>query len=597
MSENKFIKQLQGKSTKKSVLEIKKSGSTTSFANMPNGTSNSINTYSDSRDDAVAVLKGAENWKLATNSLQLATTVNGDGRDFVSTYTAFGNTTWVNATYTFDSSKRFAPHTKFVLKLCGHSLQSSASKIIGFTLLVKFGNDIIMTKNFDVAQEAFEFCKNFDIDFGESNNDFIKVENNDTMTVQLLCQDSSASATIYNGMTVFTVLQRRVDSDSISSDTYTMEEIEEDLEEIHQELNGKVNIDGTSIMTGPLKMRSSISFKCAIAPSWDGVGFYKLNDNDSLTLMASMETTDGLCPATNNTYNIGKTSHKWKDLYLAGKAYVATINNGGDIAVPTISGTMALMSDVELAANSGSQLYTTGVWYAKMYAATVVPTGAEYDGKNYADFSQVDQDNNPIIVIYEGQNGSWVQVDTITPPATYNGYLYITSKIWDIVEQTNQQGGQVLWSYSQKTFTPYPRIVSVADLANTDLSNLSTTGKANVSAKGTYDPGTTYTSGTVGAELAKIAGKADAATTLSGYGITDGANTDLSNLTDTGKNIANWSSNVSNCITEIPQDVKLELNNGTLTLKAGSKVYVPNGAGVFNEVVIASDINISMGTG
>lgn len=53
---------------------------------------------------------------------------------------------------------------------------------------------------------------------------------------------------------------------------------------------------------------------------------------------------------------------------------------------------------------------------------------------------------------------------------------------------------------------------------------------------------------------------------------------------------------ITNCITEIPQDIKLELNNGTLTLKAGSKVYVPNGFeadGVtpkFDEVVIASDI-------
>lgn len=47
---------------------------------------------------------------------------------------------------------------------------------------------------------------------------------------------------------------------------------------------------------------------------------------------------------------------------------------------------------------------------------------------------------------------------------------------------------------------------------------------------------------------------------------------------------------VSNCITEIPQDIKLELNNGTLTLKAGSKVYVPNGAGVFDEVVISNDV-------
>ena len=46
---------------------------------------------------------------------------------------------------------------------------------------------------------------------------------------------------------------------------------------------------------------------------------------------------------------------------------------------------------------------------------------------------------------------------------------------------------------------------------------------------------------------------------------------------------------ITNCITEIPQDIKLELNNGTLTLKKGSKVYVPNGAGKFDEVVITAD--------
>lgn len=55
------------------------------------------------------------------------------------------------------------------------------------------------------------------------------------------------------------------------------------------------------------------------------------------------------------------------------------------------------------------------------------------------------------------------------------------------------------------------------------------------------------------------------------------AETDLGNITDGAKNVASWSSNVTNCITEIPQDIKLELNAGTLTLKAGSKVYVPNG--------------------
>lgn len=49
--------------------------------------------------------------------------------------------------------------------------------------------------------------------------------------------------------------------------------------------------------------------------------------------------------------------------------------------------------------------------------------------------------------------------------------------------------------------------------------------------------------------------------------------------------------NITNCITEIPQDIKLELNDGTLTLKAGSKVYIPNGPGVFDVVTIANDIN------
>lgn len=53
----------------------------------------------------------------------------------------------------------------------------------------------------------------------------------------------------------------------------------------------------------------------------------------------------------------------------------------------------------------------------------------------------------------------------------------------------------------------------------------------------------------------------------------------------------------SNCITEIPQDIKLELNNGTLTLKAGSKVYVPNGfesdgtTPKFNVITINNDVS------
>lgn len=234
-----------------------------------------------------------------------------------------------------------------------------------------------------------------------------------------------------------------------------------------------VRTDGSSTMTNPLMMRATDDFKCAIAPYWDGVGFFKLNDNNSVTLMASIEYNSGFEPATTNTYDIGALTRKWKNLYLSGKAYMSVINNGYDIAVPVTSqaDTFALMSDVALVANSGTQLYTTGVWYAKMYAASTVPTGAEYDGRNYADFSQVDSDNNPIIVIYEGQSGAWVELTRITPPANYNGYITVTSKIWDIAEQSGQQGGQVLWSHSAKTFTPYPRIISF-DGASITLSSL-----------------------------------------------------------------------------------------------------------------------------
>ena len=84
-------------------------------------------------------------------------------------------------------------------------------------------------------------------------------------------------------------------------------------------------------------------------------------------------------------------------------------------------------------------------------------------------------------------------------------------------------------------------------------------------------------------------------TSLLGSGnitVESGANTSLSNLTSKGQNIANWSTNVTNCITEIPQDIKLELNNGTLTLKAGSKVYKGDGT----VVNITGDIIIHSGT-
>jgi hypothetical protein len=50
---------------------------------------------------------------------------------------------------------------------------------------------------------------------------------------------------------------------------------------------------------------------------------------------------------------------------------------------------------------------------------------------------------------------------------------------------------------------------------------------------------------------------------------------------------------IANCLLEVPQNIKLELANGVLTLKAGSKVIVPNRAGVFKEVVTTQDKSIT----
>ena len=132
-------------------------------------------------------------------------------------------------------------------------------------------------------------------------------------------------------------------------------------------------------------------------------------------------TLNGFVPASNNVRDLGSSSLKWEAVYAG------VLNNGANLVIPTKGGTLATMDDVELAARSGTQLTDQGVWYAKMYAATVPP--AAEDGTNYADFSQVAGKGNPIIVTYNRVNGAWVQDKTITPPAEYDGYVLVTQII------------------------------------------------------------------------------------------------------------------------------------------------------------------------
>lgn len=324
-------------------------------------------------------------------------------------------------------------------------------------------------------------------------------------------------------------------------------DIEQTIAQIQQYIEDTfVKKDGSSVMTGALKF-SAGSMRGAIAGGFNGLTFFKMDSEGNLTQIASLSDTQFI-PATDNTLDIGTNVRKIE------RIYVGKLNNGHDIDVPVTNSedTLALKSDVDLAANSGRMITDQGVWYAKMYAGTTAPSAE--NGTNYADFSQVDGGNNPIIVIYERQSGAWVQTQTITPPAEYDGYVPITSKIWDIPEQAGQQGGRILWNHQSKEFTPYPQIVS--------FDNISVTGDSTVAMPVNSSP-------------QQIVNK------------------------DYVDNNANPLKYATNCITEIPQKINLELSSGTLTLKAGSKIYVPDGFeqdGVtkrFVEQTIVNDLTLT----
>ena len=97
-----------------------------------------------------------------------------------------------------------------------------------------------------------------------------------------------------------------------------------------------------------------------------------------------------------------------------------------------------------------------------------------------------------------------------------------------------------------------------------------------------------------------IADQADLQSALAGKAdVTDlanKANVDMDNLTDTGANIANWSHNVTNCITEISQDIKIEVSGNTATLKAGSKLYKADGTYITTTVDDSTSVNIANST-
>lgn len=66
------------------------------------------------------------------------------------------------------------------------------------------------------------------------------------------------------------------------------------------------------------------------------------------------------------------------------------------------------------------------------------------------------------------------------------------------------------------------------------------------------------------------------------------ANNAINTLSATLKN-----NQITNCLTEIPNRINLDLTDGVLTLKKGSVVTVPNGVNVFDEIKLSKDLSLS----
>lgn len=79
--------------------------------------------------------------------------------------------------------------------------------------------------------------------------------------------------------------------------------------------------------------------------------------------------------------------------------------------------------------------------------------------------------------------------------------------------------------------------------------------------------------------------------------VQESKNKAISEISTIYPDVVRYTSSSPNTITKIPQDIKLELSDGVLTLKAGSKVYVPNGPGNFDERVIESDSTLAAWNG
>lgn len=324
MSENKFLAKMRGEKAPKSLVEVKNDKFSTPFVDLPKSTS-VTDGFDNEAEHSIVVAKSAQNWALQKSGIELL--ADAESANYTGQVPIAGHGMWVNSSYTFPLSEEPAnpvvaiinPCAKWVLNFVGKDLFSQ-NDTIGFTLVVKVGATHISNIDCEVKRQAGFFCKKFVIDFSESEQELIKVNGGDTLTVQLVCNDDTASAVYYTGVSVLSLLQRKVDGEVVAGDTKTFGDLVEDVYNIKKDIDnrffGVYKFKGTVPTYMDLPAYNNVvgdTYNISDTGSnytWDGTAWDKLSETVDLSNYATKDYVEekiaGFEALPDQTGNAGK---------------------------------------------------------------------------------------------------------------------------------------------------------------------------------------------------------------------------------------------------------------------------------------------------
>ena len=324
MSDNKFIARLKGETTPKSVVEVQDPKAKKSFTGIA-GTSDSPQGYSLDTASSVVVANGAKNWTCGYGTLTQSADYRGDGSDYTGAWNADGAGLWMNATYTFPASDDpsnstvaiINPNAKWVLTLFGARLLSDGANVVKLKLVVQIGAKNIASKDFVLPVHAFQFCEQLAVDFTESTTEQIKVDDGTQLNVQLLCEDENAHAQIFSGMTVLTLLDRKIDARDVASDKTSFDDLEKRV---------ATNAQAIDVIESKIPDNASPTNKMATAAEISNLQTQiTSNDNDIVNLQTQITALDNDLQSqiTSNDAEILKNTQDIMALKGAGGALTA----------------------------------------------------------------------------------------------------------------------------------------------------------------------------------------------------------------------------------------------------------------------------------